>query len=122
MKLKPPLFPIVALFLFSAGAEGAIIGRDFNEITRAGLDPGEVGYDVDADGLIDFSLSLSSFITTDEPSSLSLLLTTLSQRAGFAFLKTADPSSQLLALPGSAEIGPAPSIGGWETGSGGTST
>ena len=103
--------------LFAAvAADGAIITRRSYDITLAGRDSGEVGYDVDADGSIDFYLATSFVSTLDVPSSVSVIFTTFSQRTGFAFLKTADPFPRLQALPGSAEIGPTPGAGQWERG------
>ena len=122
MKLWSALFPFVAMLFAAVAADGAVITRGSYDISVAGRSSDEVGYDVDADGLIDFYQTALFLGTTDVPSSGTVFLTTFSQRTGFAFLKTANPFPQLQALPGSAEIGPGPDAGQWEQGRYPTST
>ena len=116
MKLTPALSPFAAMLFVAVAADGAIIARGSYDITLPGRTGDDVGYDVDADGSIDFYLATSFLSTLDVPSSGTLYLTTFSQRIGFAFLKTADLFPQLQALPGSAEIEPTPGAGQWERG------
>ena len=115
MNLRHGAFLVAAMLYAAITTNGAIIARGSYEISLAGRSSGEVGYDVDADGLIDFYLAYSFLSTHDVPSSVTVSSATFSQRTGFAFLKTANPFPQLQSLPSFAEIGPAPSAGQWES-------
>ena len=109
---------LILTMLTAASARAAIICRNSDAIATGGMSWHDaVRYDVDADGLTDFVLSIQFLQTDDVPSSGQVFITYFTPRSGFEFLKTIDPSfPQLLALVGSVEIGPIPGAGQWNQG------